>query len=99
MQMTAKHGANGKESGTVYMFNYIHPEHLSSDNWYFKGTICKELSMEVNVLLKDMSMVSAVLRTSNKCCDLLNLEINLCTYHMIAEVMATPCTSCRSYGE
>ena len=61
MQMKAKNGTNGKTLKTVCMSDYLHPECLSSEKWYFKGTICKELSIEVNMLLKDMSMVSKLL--------------------------------------
>lgn len=68
MQMKAKSNINGKALKTIYMSDYIQDDYLAAENWYFKGTICKELSMEVNTLLKDMSMVSIFRRFTNSVC-------------------------------
>lgn len=65
MQMKAKNGSNGKGVKTIFMTDYIHPQNMDSSRWYFKGTISKEFSADVDALLKDMSRVNSCFFSDN----------------------------------
>lgn len=58
VQVKAKNGSNGKGVKTVFMADFVHAQNVDTSKWYLKGTMSKELSAEVDALLKDMSMVS-----------------------------------------
>ncbi len=58
IQVKAKNGSGSKEMKTVIMSDFIDLRNADAQRWYLKGHMSRELAVEVDSLLKDMSDVS-----------------------------------------
>lgn len=66
VQVKAKNGSNGKEVRTIVMSDCIGVGKVDANRWYLKGSMSKELAIEVDTLLKDMTKVVQMKNVSKR---------------------------------